>query len=58
MTNSEIWSRAADLFSTQGHGGKRFALRQAVAEKWNGNGELAADWVIVASRVGTIASLH
>jgi hypothetical protein len=58
MSNSEMWARASELYATRGRGAKRFALRQAVRAKWKDEEYLFQDWVIIASRISAVATLH
>jgi len=58
MSNSEMWAKASELSETRGLGARRFALRQAVRAKWNEEPCLSKDWIIIASRIWTLATLQ
>ena len=58
MLSSEIWQRASELYQTRGTAGKFFALRQAVRAKRNGEESLMNDWLVIASRIRIVATLH
>jgi hypothetical protein len=58
MSNREIWTCASELYGRLGSTAKIFALRQAVHAKRNANQERMDDWLIVASRIRLVATLH
>jgi hypothetical protein len=58
MSNSELWSRASELYAARGSSAKLFALRQAIRAKWNDDADLFDDWLIVASRISIVSQLH
>jgi hypothetical protein len=58
MSSSEIWARASEIYAARGTAGKVFALRQALRARWNDDESQMDDWLVIASRIKFVATLH